>query len=74
LPFTKSPATRGNCAFVKEQGINYPVARTSVAVCLAYGGIAALPSLFVINQDSKVVQKHMGLFNPALYELERARC
>jgi thiol-disulfide isomerase/thioredoxin len=57
-------------AFVKEQGINYPVARTSVAVRLAYGGIAALPSLFVINQDSKVVQKHVGLFNPALYELE----
>jgi len=26
--------------------------------------------VFVINQDSKVVQKHVGLFNPALYEIE----
>jgi thiol-disulfide isomerase/thioredoxin len=57
-------------AFVKDQGINYPVAMTSVSVRLAYGGIAALPTLFVINQDSKVVQKHVGLFNPALYEIE----
>ena len=57
-------------AFVKDQGINYPVAMTSVPVRLAYEGIAALPTLFVINQDSKVVQKHVGLFNPALYEIE----
>jgi len=57
-------------AFVKGQGINYPVAMTSLPVRLAYGGIGALPTLFVINQDSKVVQKHVGLFNPALYEIE----
>ena len=57
-------------AFVKDQGINYPVAMTSVPVRLAFGGIAALPTLFIINQDSKVVQKHVGLFNPALYEIE----
>ena len=57
-------------AFVKDQGINYPVAMTSVAVRFAYGGIAALPTVFVITQDSKVVQKHVGLFNPALYEIE----
>src|SRR5215472_1269875 len=37
-------------AFVKDQGINYPVALTSVPVRLAYGGIAGLPTLFVINQ------------------------
>jgi thiol-disulfide isomerase/thioredoxin len=57
-------------AFVKDQGINYPVAMTPLPMRLAYGGIAALPTLFVINQDSRVVQKHVGLFNPALYEIE----
>jgi cytochrome c biogenesis protein CcmG, thiol:disulfide interchange protein DsbE len=57
-------------AFVKSQGINYPVAMTSVPVRLSYGGIAALPTMFLINQDGKVVQKHVGLFNPALYEIE----
>ena len=57
-------------AFVKNQGINYPVAMTSVPVRIAYGGIAALPTVFVINRDGEVVQKHVGLFNPALYEIE----
>jgi len=36
----------------------------------AYGGIAALPTVFVINTEGRVVQKHVGLFNPALYETE----
>src|SRR5215471_17046562 len=57
-------------AFARNQGINYPVAMTSLPVRLAYGGIGALPTLFVINRESKVVQKHVGLFNPALYEIE----
>ena len=57
-------------AFVKEKGINYPVAMTSDPVRLAYGGIAALPTMFIINQNSKVVQKHVGLLHPALYEIE----
>lgn len=56
--------------FVKNQGINYPVAITSVPVRIAYGGITALPTMFIINRDNKVVQKHVGLFNPALYEIE----
>lgn len=56
--------------FVKVQGINYPVAMTSLPVRLAYGGIGALPTMFVINQEGKVVQKHVGLLNPALYEIE----
>ncbi len=57
-------------AFVKDKGINYPVAMTPVSVRLAYGGISALPTLFVINQEGKMVQKHVGLFDPALYEIE----
>ena len=57
-------------AFVKEKGINYPVAMTSGPVRLAYGGIAALPTMFIVNRDGKVVQKHVGLLNPALYEIE----
>ncbi len=57
-------------AFVKDQGINYPVAMTSVPVRIAYGGIGALPTLFVINQEGKMMQKHVGLFDPRLYEIE----
>ena len=57
-------------ALIKDEGINYPVALTANPVRMAYGGIAALPTLFVINAEGKVVQKHVGLYNPALYESE----
>jgi thiol-disulfide isomerase/thioredoxin len=57
-------------AVVKDEGINYPVALTPNPIRMAYGGIAALPTLFVINAEGKVVQKHVGLYNPALYETE----
>jgi thiol-disulfide isomerase/thioredoxin len=55
---------------VKVEGINYPVAVTTGELRMAYGGITALPTVFVINPEGRVVQKHVGLFNPALYETE----
>ncbi len=55
---------------VDSEGINYPVALATDQIRFAYGGILALPTLFVINTDGRVVQKHVGLFNPALYEIE----
>jgi len=56
--------------FVGETGINYPVAMASDAVRLAYGGIPALPTSFVLDTQGRVVQKHTGLYDPALYETE----
>ncbi|HET7105740.1 MAG TPA: TlpA disulfide reductase family protein [Candidatus Acidoferrum sp.] len=53
-----------------SEGINYPVAMADSETRFAYGGIAALPTVFVINAEGRVVQKHVGLFNPALYETE----
>jgi thiol-disulfide isomerase/thioredoxin len=55
---------------VQSEGINYPVALSPVQTRVAYGGIFALPTVFVINAEGRVVQKHVGLFNPALYETE----
>jgi cytochrome c biogenesis protein CcmG, thiol:disulfide interchange protein DsbE len=55
---------------VKTENIDYPVALTTPQVRMAYGGIMALPTVFVINTQGRVVQKHVGLFNPALYETE----
>jgi thiol-disulfide isomerase/thioredoxin len=56
--------------FAVSEGINYPVAMGTVDVRIAYGGVAALPTVFVINSDGAIVQKHVGLFNPRLYETE----
>jgi len=55
---------------IESERINYPVALADPETRFAYGGIAALPTVFVINAEGRVVQKHVGLFNPALYETE----
>src|ERR1700737_182943 len=55
---------------VAETHINYPVAMSSPEVRIQYGGIAALPTSFVLDAQGRVVQKHEGLRNPALYETE----
>lgn len=57
-------------AVVKDEVINYPVALSPLQVRIAYGGIGALPTVFIINPEGRVVQKHVGLFNPVLYETE----
>ena len=56
--------------FVESQGINYPVALAPDDVRIAYGGVSALPTVFLLNTSGRVVQKHVGLFDPALYETE----
>jgi thiol-disulfide isomerase/thioredoxin len=56
--------------FAKEAGINYPIVMADRAIVMEYGGVAALPTLFVVNPDGNVVQKHEGLFSNELYEAE----
>jgi thiol-disulfide isomerase/thioredoxin len=56
--------------FVRKAGINYRVAMGSDEVRRSYGGIAALPTAFVIDSQGRIVQKHVGLNDPAIYELE----
>src|ERR1700676_2199414 len=56
--------------FIESQGINYPVALAPDDIRIAYGGVSALPTVFLLNASGRVVQKHVGLFDPALYETE----
>jgi thiol-disulfide isomerase/thioredoxin len=56
--------------FAKQAGINYPIVMADRAIVAEYGGVAALPTLFVVNPDGNIVQKHEGLFSNALYEAE----
>src|ERR1700727_198478 len=57
-------------AFVKDEGMNYPVVMASREIVAEYGGVPALPTLFVVNADGNVVQKHAGLYSRELYETE----
>jgi thiol-disulfide isomerase/thioredoxin len=56
--------------FVEEFGINYPVAIATDEIRFQYGGIAALPTSFVLDAEGRIMQRHEGLRDPLLYETE----
>ena len=56
--------------FAHSVGINYPIIMRSHELIAEYGGVPALPTTFLVNKEGRVVQKHEGLFSPALYETE----
>ncbi len=56
--------------FAKQAGINYPIVMASPEMIAEYGGVPALPTSFVVNPNGGVVQKHVGLHEPAEYEAE----
>jgi thiol-disulfide isomerase/thioredoxin len=56
--------------FARNVGIKYPIVMRSRDLVAEYGGVPALPTSFLVNKGGRVVQKHEGLFSPALYETE----
>jgi len=56
--------------FAKHYSINYPVAMATDEMRIQFGGVPALPTSFIIDAQGRVVQKHIGLRDPELYELE----
>ena len=56
--------------FTEKFRINYPVALATNEIRVQYGGIAALPTSFVLDAEGRIVQKHEGLRDPVLYETE----
>lgn len=47
--------------FVKNTGINYPVAYYTNDVINKFGGVEAIPTIFIVDKSGKVVQKFVGL-------------
>lgn len=56
--------------FAQAMGINYPIAMATREIATNYGGVPALPTTFVISPEGRVVQKHVGLYPPDVYEDE----
>lgn len=56
--------------FVREHGINYRVAIAQADLGAKFGGLLGLPTSFVLDQRGRVVQRHAGLVDPAVYEQE----
>jgi thiol-disulfide isomerase/thioredoxin len=56
--------------YVDKAHINYPVAMATPEIAQKYGGILALPTSFLLDTQGRVVQKHIGLWDQAYFELE----
>lgn len=56
--------------FAQKHAINYRIGMATDALRGEYGGIPALPTSFIIDAQGRVVQKHIGLNDPSIYELE----
>ncbi|MFC2094303.1 TlpA family protein disulfide reductase [Bacteroidota bacterium] len=56
------PATQNDLVpFIESYGINYPVVLGNIEVSDAYGNIQAIPTSFIIDQEGKIINKHVGL-------------
>jgi thiol-disulfide isomerase/thioredoxin len=56
--------------FAKEAGINYPIVMAGREMISEFGGVPGLPTSYILNSDSRVVQKHVGLYAPIVYDNE----
>jgi thiol-disulfide isomerase/thioredoxin len=57
-------------AFARANNMNYPIVMGSDKLSEEYGGVDALPTTFVLDTNGRVVQKHMGLYPPEVYDRE----
>jgi len=48
--------------FAQKNGMNYPIVMATEQITDAYGGVPALPTNFVIDQQGRVMQRHTGVY------------
>jgi len=56
--------------FAAEHHVNYPVAMTTPEIEKLYPGISALPTSFILDRESRIVQKHVGMLTARTTEYE----
>jgi thiol-disulfide isomerase/thioredoxin len=56
--------------FVKRLAVNYPNVIGNEEVAEAYGGIDAIPTTFVIDRQGRIVSRHTGYDDKAVFEKE----
>jgi thiol-disulfide isomerase/thioredoxin len=56
--------------FAAEHKVNYPVAMMTPEIEKMYPGITALPTSFILDRESRVVQKHVGMLTARTTEFE----
>jgi len=56
--------------FAEKFHINYPVVMMTPELEKLFPGVGALPTSFIVNRESRIVQKHVGMLRAATTELE----
>ena len=56
--------------FAAAHKVNYPIVMTSKELAKLFPGVRALPTSFVLDREGRLVQKHVGMLNAAMTELE----
>ncbi len=56
--------------FIADTGINYPILMSTKEVIAGYGDIRAIPTTFIISREGKVLKKHVGFVEKAVFEKE----
>ena len=56
--------------FAAEHKINYPVAMMTPEIEKLFPGISALPTSFILDRESRIVQKHVGMLTARTTEYE----
>lgn len=56
--------------FMQANGMNYPSVLSTPEIEKLFPGVYALPTTFVLDRDGRVAQKHVGLLNTSVTELE----
>lgn len=56
--------------FADAHGMNYPIVMTTPEIERLFPSVYALPTSFFIDRDGRLAQKHVGMLNPSLTEIE----
>jgi peroxiredoxin len=56
--------------FAQKLGTSYPVVLGDEKTEEAFGGIEAVPTMFIIDRDGRVVKKHLGFTDKDGFESE----
>jgi thiol-disulfide isomerase/thioredoxin len=56
--------------FVSDHNMNYPTVMTTPDLAKRFPGVSALPTSFIIDRDSRIVQKHVGMLTAQTTEYE----
>ena len=60
-------------AFYQQYHMNYPVVMGNAKIGELYGGLLGLPITFVLDREGRILAKHVGATDAAVFENEIVR-